>query len=89
MSLKEAMLKKVSETAPTHLPQYLKDRQGPLEPGWKTTPYQIVKSADKQKVALYEKTHIPTGKVERVGFGRKTRRNRKSRKHSRKHTRKH
>lgn len=88
MSLRDTILKKVQETSPRHLPQYLKERQGPLETGWKATPYEIVQSADKQKVALYENTHIPAGKVKRVGLGRKTRRHRKTRKHSRKQSRK-
>jgi hypothetical protein len=83
MSLLDAIQKRRAEKMAATEPTYKYDR--PLtkeeESAAKLTPFAITKSADTQKVYLYEKTHTPKGKVERVGLGRKrkTRRRRTNR----------
>lgn len=81
----------MAETLPTYMSSALKKKMydRPLtkeEEGLaKFTPFEITKSADKQKVYLYEKTHTPKGKVERVGLGRKRKTQRRRKTSKRKH----
>ena len=74
----------MAETPPTYMSSALKGKKydRPLtkdeESSAKFTPFEITNS--KQKVYMYERTHTPKGKVERLGLGRKrkTRRHRKT-----------
>ena len=81
----------MAETPATYMSSALKGKKydRPLtkeeEASGKLTPFEITNSSDKQKVYLYERTHTPKGKVERVGLGRK----RKTRRRQTKRTRKH
>jgi hypothetical protein len=91
MSFQEAVQKrraeKMAATQPTYMSSALKGKQydRPLtkaeEASAKLTPFAITKSADNQKVYMYERTHTPKGKVARMGLGRKrkTRRRRRIR----------
>lgn len=90
-ALQKHRAKIIEETPPRYMSSSLKGKKydRPLtteeERLAKLTPFEITNSADKQKVYMYERTHTPKGKVERVGLGRK----RKTRRRRQKKTRKH
>jgi hypothetical protein len=92
-AVKQRRAEKMAETPPTYMSSALKGKKydRPLtkeeEASAKLTPFEITKSSDKQKVYLYERSHTPKGKVERVGLGRrrKTRRRQTKSKRTRKH----
>jgi hypothetical protein len=84
-AIKKRRAEKMAETPATHMPSALKGKKYDRaltkeeEASATLTPFAITNSADAQKVYLYEKTHVPAGKVKRVGLGRKkTARRRKS-----------
>lgn len=78
----DAVKKRLESKPPTHLSQSLKGKRydRPLtkeeEQQVKATPYEISKSG--QKVHLYERTHIGQNSVKRIGFGKRRKTRRKS-----------
>ncbi len=90
-AVKQRRAEKMAETPATYMSSALKGKKydRPLtkeeETAGKFTPFEITNSSDKQKVYMYERSHTPKGKVERVGLGRR----RKTRRRNTKRTRKH